>query len=368
MSRIRPPRPVRILEFGYADQKMPSGRSTLLVCALQNEGFQFNSLLVNPLSRAKSVQLAVNVWRASSAQFVFLRFPYFPWMLRCAIFLKKKLKAKLIVDAMISTHETIIEDRALYEPGSRQARSCVEEDSLVGKAADLLVVDTNLHAKYLANKFGCAESKMIVVPVGSPLFELIGRNETLQGRESHEPLTVLYIGSFVPLHGIGTIIEAARIVSSASRKIRFRFIVEGQDYERARKLAAATEMIQLVGAVSREEALCETQQADIVLGIFGSSTKAGLVIPFKVYDALACGKPVITAQTPAAEELLRHGKDSWLVKPEPADLAKAIEQLASGPDLRRKLGIGARKSYETYFHSSISIKPLVQKLNELVLR
>jgi glycosyltransferase involved in cell wall biosynthesis len=367
-SQRQSPHQFTICEFGYADQKMPTGRSTLLVSALEREGFRVSSLLVNPLSRAKSVQLAFNVYRGSPAQFVFLRFPYFPWMLQCAVHLKKRLKARLIVDAMVSAYETVIEDRALYEPGSRQARSCMREDLLVGKEADLLVVDTHLHAEFLVTKFGCAESKRIVVPVGSPLFELSGRNEALQYREpAGRPLTVLYIGSFVPLHGIGTIIEAARIVCSRSHNIRFKLIGEGQDYERARKLAADIEMIQFVGSVSREEALRETQQADIVLGIFGSSTKAGLVVPFKVYDALACGKPVITARTPAAEESLRHDEDSWLVRPEPAALAQGIEQLALDPDLRRKLGLGARKSYETYFHSSVSIKPLVQKLNELIL-
>jgi len=288
-------------------------------------------------------------------------------MIQCAVFLKRRLKARLIVDAMISAYETIIEDRALYKPGSKQANSCRQEDLFVGREADLLVVDTHLHAEFLVRKFGWAESKIVVVPVGSPLVELSGRQETGQDGPKQEPPTIAYVGSFVPLHGVGTIIEAARMISAEGHNTQFRFIGEGQDYERARKLAADIDVIQFRGGVSREEALRETQQADIVLGIFGSSTKAGLVVPFKVYDALACGKPVITARTPATEELLQHGEDSWLVTPEPAALAKAINQLTLDSNLRSKLGIGARKSYETYFHSSVAIKPLAQKLNELAV-
>ena len=45
--------------------------------------------------------------------------------------------------------------------------------------------------------------------------------------------------------------------------------------------------------------------ADACLGIFGTSPKARAVIPNKVYDALACARPVITADTPAIAELLR---------------------------------------------------------------
>jgi glycosyltransferase involved in cell wall biosynthesis len=366
-SEPKLPHQFTICEFGYADQKTPTGRSTLLVSALQREGFRISSLLVNPLSRAKSIQLAVNVWRSSHARFVFLRFPYFPWMIQCAVFLKRRLKARLVVDAMISAYETIIEDRRLYQAGSKQANSCKQEDLLVGREADLLVVDTHLHAEFLVRKFGWAESKIIVVPVGSPLVELSGRKETGQDRPRHEGPTIAYVGNFIPLHGVGTIIEAARMISSEGHNTQFRFIGEGQDYERARKLAAKIDGIKFLGSLSREEALQEIRQADIVLGIFGSSIKSRLVVPFKVYDAFACGKPVITARTPAAEASLRHGEDCWLVAPEPAALARGIEQLVSDPSLRRKLGIGARKSYETHFHSSVAIKPLAQKLNELAV-
>ena len=41
------------------------------------------------------------------------------------------------------------------------------------------------------------------------------------------------------------------------------------------------------------------KEATICLGIFGETQKAQLVIPIKVYEALAMGKPVITANTPA---------------------------------------------------------------------
>jgi glycosyltransferase involved in cell wall biosynthesis len=359
----------RILEFGYADHETPSGRSTLLLSALRREGFRVNSLLVDPRSRAKSLQFVLNVLRAGPTDFLFLRFPYFLWMLQCAVVLKKRLGARLIIDAMVSAYETIIDDRALYHPQSRQARSCIRQDLLVGEQGDLLVVDTQLHANYLATQFKCRESKMIVVPVGSPLFELFGEKRIpLSANPALQKLTVLYLGSFVPLHGMEVVIEAVRLVSSHSADINFTFIGEGQDYQRARNLAAGIKSVSFLGALSRERSIIEIENSDIVLGIFGSSQKSDLVIPFKVYDGLAFSKPVITASTLASRELLHHGENSWLVDPEPTDLAKAIEQLASDPNLRRRLAAGARKSYETSFHTSVSIKPLVQRLNELSVR
>jgi len=65
-----------------------------------------------------------------------------------------------------------------------------------------------------------------------------------------------------------------------------------------------------------------------VLGIFGTSAKAGRVIPNKVFQALACGAPVVTADTAAARELLRDGESALLVPPgDPEALAAAIRRV-----------------------------------------
>ena len=48
-------------------------------------------------------------------------------------------------------------------------------------------------------------------------------------------------------------------------------------------------------------------QADICLGIFGNNLKAQLVIPNKIYEAIACGKLVVTANQPAIDEIFQDG-------------------------------------------------------------
>jgi glycosyltransferase involved in cell wall biosynthesis len=67
------------------------------------------------------------------------------------------------------------------------------------------------------------------------------------------------------------------------------------------------------------------RQADVCLGIFGTSEKASRVIPNKVYQILASKKHLITADTPAIRELLKEGPCVHLVPPGDAKaLASAI--------------------------------------------
>ncbi len=82
-------------------------------------------------------------------------------------------------------------------------------------------------------------------------------------------------------------------------------------------------------------------------GIFGTSGKAGRVVPNKAFQAIASGRALVTADTPAAREVLTDGVDALLVPAgEPEALAAAVVRLAGDPALRERLGAAARATYE----------------------
>ena len=90
----------------------------------------------------------------------------------------------------------------------------------------------------------------------------------------------------------------------------------------------------------------ELHRAGCALGIFGTSDKAARVIPNKAFQALACGTPLVTADTPAARELLVDGESALLVPPgDPEALAAALRRLAADPELARRLGDGGLAAY-----------------------
>ena len=62
-----------------------------------------------------------------------------------------------------------------------------------------------------------------------------------------------------------------------------------------------------------------------------------------VLEAMACGKPVILRKLPVFEEWYTHGADCLLCETE-GEFLEAIERVAADPDLRNRLGQGARET------------------------
>ena len=107
--------------------------------------------------------------------------------------------------------------------------------------------------------------------------------------------------------------------------------------------------VEWVDWVEYERLPAEYQRAGCALGVFGTSAKAGRVIPNKAFQALACGTPLVTADTPAARELLVDGESALLVPPGAAGaLAAAVRRLAGDAELAGRIGAGGLAAYREH--------------------
>ena len=104
-------------------------------------------------------------------------------------------------------------------------------------------------------------------------------------------------------------------------------------------------------------------ESEICLGIFSKEPKAQRVIPCKVFNILAMGKPLITADTPATREVFTHGKNAYLIPPGDSHaLAEAILLLHKDSDLREKIAVEGRNLYLSRFSYRALGKSLVENL------
>ena len=250
---------------------------------------------------------------------------------------------RLVFDPLVSLWDTFGGDRELVAAGGVKAAAVRAVDRVAFSLPDLVLADTRAHAAYFQERFCLPRRRLAVTPVGAlPEPRATGAART---PATGEPLTVFQYGKWSPLHGAETVLTAAELL----RAEPYRFVLagEGQLSGELRATIARRGLTNVVwlGALTHAELRARTLAADVCLGVFGSSDKAARVIPNKVYDGLACGRPVITADTPGARELLHDGETAVLV---PAGdgpaLAAALRRLQSG-DGRARLGLAALALY-----------------------
>src|SRR5438132_11125374 len=244
--------------------------------------------------------------------------------------------APVVFNPLVSLADTFVDDRGRFRPGSLAARALAAVDRRALRSADLVVCDTRAHADHLAALAGLDPGNVAVCFVGAE--ERVFR----PGWQRPEQFTALFVGKLIPLHGLETILEAARLAP----EIPFRVVGSGQLEP---LLAAAPANVGHVPWVEYERLPEALHGAGCALGIFGTSGKAQRVIPNKAFQALACGTPLVTADTPAARELLADGESALLVPPGDADaLANALRRLAAEPALAQRLSEGTLATYSEH--------------------
>jgi glycosyltransferase involved in cell wall biosynthesis len=249
-------------------------------------------------------------------------------------------RGPIILDAFVSTYDTLCLDRKVFNPRSIQGQMTFHLDRLSCQMVNTIIVDTKAQAEYFENTFGVPGAKLRVVYVGcdDELFH------PMTAVPSSTP-SVLFYGTFLPVHGLEIIIEAAR--QMASENVSFHIIGRGQEYERIRKLANELQSsnVQFLDPIPLERLPEVIARSTICLGgHFGNSEKARRVIAGKTFQCLAMGRPTIVGDNPANHELFTHGKNVWMCPMnEPSALADAIRHLLESPQLRAQLGQEGRE-------------------------
>jgi glycosyltransferase involved in cell wall biosynthesis len=232
----------------------------------------------------------------------------------------------VVFNPLVSLADTLVADRRRFRPGSLAARTLEAIDRRALRNADIVVADTEAHGRYLAELAGLGDVPVCFVGAEERLFQPSWR--------APKRFTVLFVGKLIPLQGVETILQAATLAP----EIPFRIVGSGQ---LEGLLADAPSNVEHVAWIDYEALPGELEQAGCALGIFGTTGKAGRVIPNKAFQALASGAPLVTADTPAARELLVDGESALLVPPgDPEALAEAIERLAASTELAERIAAG----------------------------
>ena len=263
----------------------------------------------------------------------------------------------LIFDPLISAYDKQVWERFKLKEESGAARRLLARERALFAKADRVLADTACHAAYFSDELGVLPERVSVVYVGA--------DESLfspgRPRKGGGPAEVLFYGSFIPLHGAETIVEAARLYEGPP--VRWCLLGAGPQRAACERAAAGLANVAFEEPVSYGQLPARIRRADILLGVFGTTRKAGRVMPNKVFQALACGRPVVTRESEAYPfEARGAGAFAFVPAGDARALAAAVAAWASEPARLGDRGRAARQAYEACFSAAVVRRQLAAAL------
>ena len=272
--------------------------------------------------------------------------------------------AKLVFDPLVSLSDTFAVDLRLMGDQSAAARALWATDKTSMALPDLVLADTITHARFFRKAFGVIDRRLAVVPVGAlPVSEATGAARDLGG---DKPMRVFMHGDWSPLHGAAAVLDAAEALRDQG--VRFDLAGEGELSGDLRKQIESRKLgnVEWLGLMPVHELRERTLAADVCLGLFGSSEKVARLIPEHAYDALACGRPLVTRESPAARELLTDTETALLVPPaDGVALTEALRRLLVREE-RARMGAAALALYRARLMPAAIADRLLEALEAIL--
>lgn len=270
---------------------------------------------------------------------------------------------RFVLDGFISIYDTIVNDRKIWSRRSVPAKALYALERRAFSRVDAVLVDTPQNADFYAEMFRLPRSRFVPLPLAT--------NEVDFASKPYVPTAgrcrVLFVGTLVPLHGVGTIVEAAKLLSSRD-DIEFRILGDGVDGETIQnEVKGLGNVVWQRRWHSSEELGQEIGRADICLGIFGDTDKAQRVCPYKLYAYASVGRATITGAT----DWLRsadHGHERAFLGvrvSNPSELADAIERLADDVSLRMSYARSVQAFYQDRLSNRHALGSLKERIGSL---
>lgn len=167
------------------------------------------------------------------------------------------------------------------------------------------------------------------------------------GPSRDEPPLLLAVGRLVDYKGFCYLLAACGILRDRGLAFRCRIIGGGPEEAALRQQLESLrlgEQVELAGVVPHKAMAAEFARAAVfVLPCCVGAGGEMDGIPVAMMEAMARGLPVVSTYLTGIPELVRDGESGLLVDSEDAaELADALARVLADPDLRQRLGTGAR--------------------------
>lgn len=220
-------------------------------------------------------------------------------------------------------------------------------ERLATRWSDRIVSVTPQIASHLTTHYDCPPEKVVVIENGAntdrfhPIDDeglLLGLRREL-GIERHECI-VAFVGNLAPWQGVEYLINAAPLLVKEIKNIRFLIIgdgvLKGKFKEDVNRLGVTDRFI-FTGMVDYQQIPLYINIADVCV-VLKRKLRSGYS-PLKLYEYMACGKPVVASRVEGLEFIEEEGT-GLLIEPEDViGLEKALQDLFRNTNKRVAMGL-----------------------------
>lgn len=337
--------------FGYYKKNYSRNRNIIL--ALRRKGVEvLECQSPLPFGKFRYISLVKQYLSAGlAASIIIVGFPGHTDVFLAYLF-AKIFRKKLIFDPFISLYNTVVDDRKTVSKDSLSAKYYFWLDKLSCALSDVVLMDTDPQIKYFVKTFSLPVKKFVRVQISA---DEVLFHKSREAVKKNNELVVGFHGNYLPLQGVEYIIKAAEILKKSN--IQFNLLGNGIGRKKCEELSKKLNIknINFFDSVPYEQLPRFIQNSDIYLGgPFENNLKSQLVIPNKVVEAIAIGKPVIVGRTDAMEKDFQHLLNCYMVNlSSEFQIAAAIKKLEANPLLRRKIGDNGLSLYKKKFSLDI---------------
>jgi len=303
---------------------------------------------------------------------IFLRLPFKLWNKDLifvsymgyflVIFIRIFSKKPIVYDYYLSLFEMLCLDRKLFKEDSLLGKFTFWLDKRSLELADYIILDTSTMIKGAVDRYDIDPDKFIRLPLAVNEEKIY----PMDVKRHKEMFTFVYMGSYIPFHGVDILMKAAKLVQDKGMEFHLLMLGKGQTYEENMQLSKDLKLknIEFISYVSMEELNHYYNASDVTIGVFVNSVRSKGFITNKAYEAFAIGKPHLTLKTPAMQELFVDNETIFFVdESSEVALAERMLEIIDNKALRDKVAVNAMNLYQT----KLTNEKVVELLEEKVL-
>ena len=231
-------------------------------------------------------------------------------------------------------------------------------ESFLYRKADHIISLTRAFSRHIAGR-GVPQEKISIM---NAVREELGLGEDV--------FVASYIGTHGMAHGLGAVLKAAKLLE-AEKSIHFLLVGDGAEREKLlrEKEALGLDNVTMLGQQPKEKMPLFLAATDACLVLLIKSELFKTVLPSKIFEAMAMGRPIVLGVEGESRELVEEGQCGLCMEPEnEAALTEAVRKLASDPQLRVTLGTNGQEFVARRFNRETLAREYLEILTRVSLR